>query len=225
MNSIDVNYEKDKIHSIDGSKYRESYLEFLKQDSRYQKRIDLLRGHQFYGAHKYMRKGAVYFTMLREPMSRLASLYNYLREIDLYSVVNEKNMNLGSFLDSGVAMAADNGMTRMLTNKDFDKIPNGEISSAHALEAIDNLERNFKVVGLTEKFNESLELFRIKLKWNSVPTYAKENVTKRKALIQTNVAEFFDEHQEYRRFVNADLMVYEYAYSRFQKEFESKIVS
>src|SRR5690606_34597193 len=77
MNCLDANYKKDNIFVINGSNYRESYAAFKNLDSKKRKSLDLLRGHHFYGSHEYLRDSATYFTMLREPISRLISLYNY----------------------------------------------------------------------------------------------------------------------------------------------------
>lgn len=84
MNCIDANYFKNNIHVIDGADYRNSYNNFKNESVSYREKLDLLRGHHFFGSHNYLRKNAVYFTMLREPVGRLCSLYNYLREINFF---------------------------------------------------------------------------------------------------------------------------------------------
>lgn len=219
MNTIDVNYNPRKIFVIDGSRYRESYNEFKNLPIRTQKDIDLLRGHHFYGAHEYLRKGAIYFTMLREPHARLASLYNYLRDIDLYKEINKNDMSLAPFLDSGLAMAADNGITRMLTNNDFDALSHGAIPLALAEQAINNLKTNFVALGLTEEFDKSLFLFQQKLAWKKLPSYEVKNKTNTQFVTTEAVYEFFDENPEYKRYIKADLLVYEYAKNWFTKNY------
>lgn len=171
MNTMDVNYIEKGIHVIDGKTYRASYQDFKEKNRRYRNKINLLRGHHFFGSHMFLRKGAVYFTMLREPLSRLCSLYNYLLEIDLYKSINEENMSFKTFLESGIAMAADNGMTRMLTNNDFDSVSNGGVPESLALEAIKNLDNHFEAVGLTEQYERSLELFKKKIKLERITNF------------------------------------------------------
>ncbi|UKM63635.1 sulfotransferase family protein [Flavobacteriaceae bacterium GSB9] len=218
MNTIDVNYNKKNIHVINGKTYRASYQDFKGKDKSYRNKIDLLRGHHFFGSHKYLRGNAMYFTMLREPVSRLCSLYNYLLEIDLYKPINEEKMSFKTFLESGLAMAADNGMTRMLTNHDFDKVPNGEVNENLSEEAIENLENYFVAVGLTEHFEASLELFKTKLDWKKIPILKVDNSTKHKKISKKEVEAIFITNQELNRFIAADLKVYQYAKQRFFKE-------
>ena len=218
MNTIDINYSKKKIHVIDGQMYRSSYQDFKEKSDGYRSEIDLLRGHHFFGSHKFLREKAVYFTMLREPISRLGSLYNYLVEIDLYKSINEEEMTFETFLESGLAMAADNGMTRMLTNNDFDNIPNGEVTEILADEAINNLENYFEAVGLTEYFEASIGLFKRKLNWETIPRIKVDNKTKHKKISKNEVENIFANNENLRRFVAADLKVYQYAKKRFFKE-------
>lgn len=217
MDCIDLNYKGRNIYVIEGNRYRDSYNEFKKLSIATRKRIELLRGHHFFGSHEYLRKGAVYFTMLREPYSRFASLYNYLREIDLYKDINRKEMGFAEFLDSGLAMAADNGITRMLTNRDFAEVSNGEITEDLAEQAIQNLEEHFSVIGLMEQFDESMRLFRIKLNWNKMPPYTVSNKTNKKLVSVNDAAAFFEMNKSYKKYISADLKVYEYAKKRFKE--------
>lgn len=218
MNTIDVNYDKNNIYEINGETYRSSYKDFKNKDKNYREKIDLLRGHHFFGSHEYLRDDAVYFTMLREPISRLCSLYNYLVEIDLYKPINEESMSFEAFLESGLAMAADNGMTRMLTDHDFDKVANGIIKENLADEAIKNLEDYFVAVGLTENFETSLKLFQTKLDWKIIPPLKIDNKTKEKKITKEEVESIFNSNKKLKRFIAADLKVYEYAKQRFYNE-------
>lgn len=218
MNCIDLNYSKNNIHVIDGADYRNSYEKFKNESDSNRRKIDLLRGHHFFGSHYYLRSNAVYFTMLREPISRLCSLYNFLIEIKLYKEINDFNMSFGDFLESGLAMAADNGMTRMLTNNDFDKIPNGEVQMNLAEQSIININNKFIAVGITEEFETSLKLFKQKLNWTSTPKFRIDNKTTKKKISNEEVYNFFEKNKDMRRFIEADLKVYAYAKEIFLKE-------
>lgn len=217
MRSIDVNYKPECIYAIDGAQYRDSYRHFKEISVKERKKIDLLRGHHFFGSHRYLRKGAVYFTMLREPHARLASLYNYLREIDLYKDINRSDMSLMDFLDSGLAMAADNGMSRMLTNNDFDTVRNGEVTLSLADEAITNLQNHFVAVGVLDHYQDSLEMFKSRLNWSHLPTFKIENKTTNRMLSTTDVVELMTLNPEYLKFIASDKVVYEYALNWFAK--------
>lgn len=218
MYTLDVNYTKDRVYAISGRDYRNSFLSFKMMPKRKRKKIDLLRGHQFFGAHEYLRNGAVYFTMMRNPFSRLASLYNYLREINLYQEINQDEYTLQQFLDSGLAMAADNGMTRMLTDRDFDKVANGLVDETLAKEAIKNLEEHFCAIGIQEEFDNSVRLFSHKLGWDNLPEKVHRNRTIDKRLDYAQVKDFFGSNPKYLRFIQCDLKVYQYALKRFRQE-------
>lgn len=41
--------------------------------------VDALRGHLFYGIHKWLRRPHVYFTLLRDPVARVISLYYWMK--------------------------------------------------------------------------------------------------------------------------------------------------
>lgn len=218
MNCIDANYANSNVYVINGKDYRNSYNKFKNESISNRKKIDLLRGHHFFGSHDYLRNDAVYFTMLREPISRLCSLYNFLIEINLYQEINKNDMSFGDFLESGLAMAADNGMTRMLTNNDFDKIPNGKININLAEEAINNIKEKFIAVGLTEEFDASLKLFKEKLNWTIIPKYSFDNRTAQKYISYKDAYNFFEANEEKKRFIDADLKVYRYAKEKFLKD-------
>lgn len=218
MNCIDVNYLNSSIYVINGEDYRNSYDKFKNESAVNRREIDLLRGHHFFGSHNYLRGNAVYFTMLREPISRLCSLYNFLIEINLYQEINKDNMSFGDFLESGLAMAADNGMTRMLTNNDFDKIPNGEININLATEAINNIKDKFIAVGITEEFDTSLKLFKEKLNWTIIPDYTIDNKTSQKKISYKEIYNFFEANKKMQRFINADLKIYNFVKEKFLRD-------
>lgn len=211
MKSIDINYNAKNIYAIDGRNYRNSYTDFKQLKSEKRKKIDLLRGHHFFGSHVYLREEAKYFTMLREPMSRLASLYNYLREIDLYKDINNKKMSIAEFLDSGLVMAADNGMSRMLTNHDFENTPNGQIPLKLADEAIKNIDEYFVAIGLMEEFDKSLEVFKTKLNWSKTPENSAKNRTNTKLVSKDDMIRFFEQNNDYKKYIQVDLLVYKHA--------------
>ena len=215
MNCIDQNYDSNRIFAINGARYRDSYNEFKALPKKKRTKIDLLRGHHFFGSHAYLRDTAVYFTMVREPYDRLASLYNYLRHIDLYTEINQQDMDLAAFLDSGLAMAADNGMARMLTANDFDTLPNGEVSANLASEALENITSHFAAVGIMEEFDASLQLFKQTLGWEVVPSYEVKNKLGQKQMEAEAVKDFFETNPEYKRYIHADVRIYEEVRTRF----------
>lgn len=82
-------------------------------------RIKLIRGHFSYGVHEALPSEYAnrfkYFTIVRHPVDRVVSLYNYIRRSrphSFHTVV--KDMSLLDFVTSGVSVEVDNGQVRQL---------------------------------------------------------------------------------------------------------------
>jgi hypothetical protein len=83
-------------------------------------------------------------------------------------------MSLADYVASGLSLELNNGQVRLLSGREhesaFGHCP------AELLElAMEHMENNFSVVGLVERFDESLVLMGLKLGWQSL-WYHKRNV-------------------------------------------------
>jgi len=79
-------------------------------------------------------------------------------------------------------------------------------------KAIANLDRDFLVTGLLERFDESLILMRQQLGWK-IPVYVRENVTQKGAKPEVSDADL-DVIREQNQF---DIALYEHAWARFDE--------
>ncbi|MGG3888370.1 sulfotransferase family 2 domain-containing protein [Metabacillus fastidiosus] len=135
------------------------------------KKISCIQGHMPFGVHDYFKRPCSYITMMREPIDRILSEYYFIRntphhnlhskvtEISLEEYQNEpNNFNLQTHLILG------NKFGKELLKEDLEK-------------AKSNLAHYFAVVGITERFNESIFLMKQKLGWNNL-NYKKANITK-----------------------------------------------
>ena len=84
-----------------------------------------------------------------------------------------------SAASAGLSGELHNGQVRLLAGHDQD-IPCGECTRDLLDTAKRNIENSFAVVGLTERFDESLVLMGIALGWNWTPYYLNRNVTQNK---------------------------------------------
>ncbi|MBK8987159.1 MAG: sulfotransferase family 2 domain-containing protein [Chloroflexi bacterium] len=139
--------------------------------------IRLLMGHVEMGAAAFLPRSAQYFTMLRDPVARAISYYGHARRIRehyCYEAIRRRQMSLAEFANSGIDVMMDNGQTRMLAGVLY-TVPYGELTPDHLQRARQNLE-TFVLVGLTERFDESLLLMRQLFGWRNI-FYAERNVS------------------------------------------------
>jgi hypothetical protein len=140
-------------------------------------RIRIAYGHMPYGLHRLLPGNPRYFTILRDPIDRTISFYHYVTEENdhyLHDFTQVTALTLADFIASRVTTTVDNFGVRMLSGAWHD-VPFGELTTDHLELAQENL-RNMAVVGLTERFDETLLLLRKAFGWGDV-TYERLNVT------------------------------------------------
>jgi hypothetical protein len=90
-----------------------------------------------------------------------------------YDIIS--SMNLKEFIESETDMMMDNAQTRMLSGQG-NRLAFGACTEADLEKAKTNLNQYFTVVGLTEKFDETLMLLKRAFDWKK-PFYTRRNVT------------------------------------------------
>lgn len=142
-----------------------------------------LRGHMPYGVHKFIARETRYITILRDPVKRFVSKYkNLLREPERAPELGIPLDRLGTLEDFTAFQVERNAMnfqTRMIAGYlDLaNPLPPYPPLPADALEvALRNIERDFAVVGIMERFDESLVLMKQALGWGTL-LYARQNVS------------------------------------------------
>lgn len=186
-----------------------------------QKRIKLIYGHFGVGVHKYLDQPTTYITVLRDPIARTISAFSYLRS----DFMTQKQKfpcpddDLAAFAQSTGEYAPfyiNNLQVRMLGSNDasIDPAP-GEPCSKHMLEmAKDNIDKHFPVVGLTERFDESLLLIKRQLGWRTC-FYSTMNIAVKK---QHNTEYAQSDLDAVRDANQMDLKLYEFAQKRLQEQ-------
>ncbi len=111
-------------------------------------------GHFWFGLHEHVGRPWTYVTLLRDPVERVVSLYHYLQQ--------EERMSLEEFAASPPFREADNDQVRRIAGADPEI---GGCTDAMLDAAKDNLRRHFAVVGVTERFDETLALLDRRLGW------------------------------------------------------------
>ena len=134
--------------------------------------IELLCGHLSYGWHELLLpRQAWYFTLVREPVARVVSHYNYVRSHEkhyLHSHVVEGKMTVADYVESGITTEVNNGQVRQISGlEDIVQTPYGGSEVGYGVDhrglleqAWENIERHFLLVGLLERFDESMRRLR-----------------------------------------------------------------
>lgn len=134
--------------------------------------VRVLMGHFWFGIHELLPAPSTYVTMLRDPVERVTSLYHHLLEHPDNTPYHEELMRYADTLERFVLDAgckeADNDQTRRISGEDP---PFGGCDAALLERAKSNLATHFSVVGITERFDESLMLMIRTLGWDRISAY------------------------------------------------------
>lgn len=211
---IEKQYKSSETLSTDNLKWREAKEDLRQLDSSYLEQIKLLKGHMYFGLHEELSQPFTYITMLRNPIERVLSLYFFIRDEPKnpqHKTLIENNMNLEKFLESGIAKTAENGQTRVLSGIQAEDKP----CSQEMLDlAKENLSKYFTVVGLTERFDDTLILLKQAFGYR-IPVYKTINKNK-KRLPRRAISD--QEIQKIRDLNRFDIELYEYAEKLFQEK-------
>lgn len=126
----------------------------------------LVSGHQFWGdVHSRSTTKRVYFTMLRHPLSRIPSLYKYIRVATRHKLNRiVRKMTLTQFAKSGLQ---SNDVAKRLC--DATRGPNRTVCDSNvtfaAMQSKWHLFEDFAVVGLQECYSESLRMISSTVPW------------------------------------------------------------
>ena len=179
---VEKQYDSNTVFKIKGNCPQESINEFKKFTEAERKKIRLVSGHTPFGLHEFLPQPSTYITMLRDPVERIISSYFFVLQTPchyLHEEVTSSNMSLKEYVCSGISTEIDNGQVRLLAAANAKKkdVGFGHCSVEMLELAKKNLKENFAVVGLVERFDETLLLLKKTLGWRNL-FYVKHNVTK-----------------------------------------------
>ncbi|MFI5202921.1 MAG: sulfotransferase family 2 domain-containing protein [Flavobacteriales bacterium] len=210
---ISRNYPKKSALHIPHLKASDLYMN-LSPDEK--KRIHIVKGHFPFGIHSNANADSfTYFSMLRNPVDRLISAYYYVLErphLPIYAQVTSKNLSLSEFMTSGIKGIIENGQTKMIAG--MLDMEYGSCNEEVYLKAVDNIEKYFSVVGLSEQFDESALLMAKELGWKKT-WYTRANITKNKPKRSTFSKDEIEIIEKYNQW---DIKLVEYCKFRLQKQ-------
>ena len=141
-----------------------SKIRRLKSALRHRHGLRLIRGHFDLSLGKLLPPDTQFFTLLRDPVERAIShYYHYRRQTADPIHPLAMRSTLTEWVSSCGLVEMDNGQTRRLAGEI--NLPWGEVTLQTLDRAKSNLAGNFAVVGLTERFEESLILLHRAFNW------------------------------------------------------------
>ena len=155
--------------------------QFEAMDEKQWAELRCLGGHFPFGIHEECPRTASYITMLRDPVARFISEYGHLQRGERsgrWWPPRDRLKSLADFLDYRIETNGMDVQTRFISGNmpapgaepPLDPLP------VDALErAKENLKKHFIVVGLTDRFDESLLLMKDRLDWQSRIFYSRKN--------------------------------------------------
>ena len=210
---IEWEYPLFQMYSVDPVLFRWSRAHLWRLPQRRLKRFRVFKGHMPFGLHKILPQPATYITVMRGAMERVISAYYFMSNYKLhpnYWKFRREGWTLEDFVRRS---PRENVQTKMIAGVDYDAPCTAEILA----EAKDNL-RYFSVVGLTERFEESLALMKLRFGWK-LESYSSFNVTRTRPKKRDLPQSTLDLIAERNRF---DIELYECAAKRFQEAIDKK---
>lgn len=180
-------------------------------------RAKLVLGHIIFGLHDLVPQPSTYITLVRRPTSLVVSQYHWVRRDPthwLHARVVEADMSLEEYVEGGISLESDNSQTRAIAGDTT--TPFGECTGELLDTAKRNVDRHFSVVGLTERFDESLLLLRHAFGWSKMH-YAPAKVAPRRD--RPSVPRPVLDRIEALNWLDDEL--YEYAQHRMQQAIEA----
>jgi len=163
------------IHVVDGAKLNTK--DFINLPEQERQKIQLLKGHMFYGLHQQLSGTSQYFTFLRKPEDRIISFYHYVLDRpkhNLHERVVQEKMSLYDFVTQfQKRQDLHNCQVRFISGR------RKGTESAMLEKAIEHIDKHFSFVGLLEYFDESLLLLQQLHGW-SFPYYKIQNQAKKR---------------------------------------------
>lgn len=177
--------------------------------------VRFITGHKPLGLHRWLDFPVAYMTMLRDPIERTISYYHYIRgNPEHFAHRDARHLSLEEFVQSGVVGTIVNGQTQYLSSVDGTYPDVSTMSCADLLAKAKNNIREYNVtIGLVERFDESLILFRYLFDWH-MPLYVRMNVNKNRPKRESLPTGVLDTLKELNV---ADLRLYEYGVTLLKK--------
>ncbi len=204
---IEWQYNPLSIFTMDPLRIRATVDRLKTLSEQRRRRLQVVRGHLFYGVHELLPQGATYITMLREPVARFLSSYYFLQRRPLHPMhrkVTTERVGIEDFIR--LTAQRQNLQCMLIAGVKGE----GACDERILDQAKENLMKSFSVVGICELFEESLVLIAKTFNWQ-IPFYANRKVSKTRPQVELGEIEMIREHNRF------DLELYEFGKNLFRE--------
>jgi hypothetical protein len=210
---IEWQYSPFEIFTMDPYRIRATPERLKKLPEGRRRRLRVVRGHMFYGVHECLPQGATYMTMLRDPVARVLSAYYFILRRPLNPLHRKvKREQLGVEDCLRLFPQRHNLQCRLIAGvKDAAAIADERLVNM----AKENLSKSFSVVGISERFEESLILMAKTFGWE-IPLYKNCKVSKARPQIDLGTVEMIRDHNR------LDVQLYEFGKGLFEESLRKK---
>lgn len=188
----------------DAEKYSIEYFSRFSQEKR--DSVLFLRGHMPFGLHSYFSHPCDYVTVVRDPVERVLSEYTRLAmwRPDAMKIFRSQERLSGVSLEDFVSddfAAVNNYQTRILSGRWAGRYEKVLPIDRDVLEtAKGNLTKYFKVVGTTDRLDETILVLAKMFGWRNPYYLEKKQLAKRKGIIpqeSSNIREAIKERNKF----------------------------
>jgi hypothetical protein len=176
----------------------------------------LIVSHMIFGIHESVPRPSTYISMLRHPVPRAISQYRHVVRTPEHRLHERASagMTIEEYVTSGVALEMDNAQTRAIAGDV--ETPFGQCDRSMLERAKQHIDRHFSVVGLTERFDETLLLLERAFGWRNL-YYVRTNYApdRQRAMIGESAKRTIAEQNW------LDCELYEYVSDRLDTELRS----
>jgi len=170
---IEWEYPLFQMYSVDPVFFRWSASHLWQLPPQRLKRTLVFKGHMLFGLHKVLPQPATYITVLRDPIDRVMSAFYFMHSYKLHPLYWKFRREKWTLEDFVRRLPRDNAQCKVVAGAEYNSPCTEEIFE----QAKENLFRHFSVVGLSERFEESLALMKLRLGWR-LWRYSSFNVTR-----------------------------------------------
>lgn len=182
------------------------------------RRFKLVYGHLFYGIHRHVPGQSRYLTVMRHPVDRIIASYTFLmrktntRRHDVYKAgtVSWQEHLAERHDEIRQISRIVGGDDDLLQKRRMQTLPENALETAVA-----HLENDFAMVGLQDRYDESLLMMRHVLNWQKPIAYVRKNVTARRITLADLPP---DDRALIEKAAEIEMPLYEYAKKRFEAQ-------
>lgn len=206
---IEWEYPISEMYSVDPVLFEWSYARLRNLPQRRLRKTRIFKGHMLFGLHEVLPQPATYITVLRDPVERVLSAFYFMRGYKLHPLYWKLRRNKWTLEEYVERSTRDNVQCKIIANAHYHLPCTQEIMD----RALNHLDHYFSVIGLSERFEESLALMKLRFGWQ-LKSYSAFNVTRSRPKRQDLPQATLDLIAERNRF---DVALYKHASKLFDE--------